>query len=326
MSDTSATMHSVPKPVVLVTGATGFIGKALVVSLLESNAFQVITPVRTKGHSFPPGAIVHYGLDLSDTAAWSPLLVGVDCIIHCAAKAHVASNSNKAFEEEIMKVNAEATASLASEAAKYGVKQFIFVSTIGVHGNQTRGEPLRSSSPFRPSTAYARAKLAAEERLNEIQASSSMAVTVVRPPLVYGPNAPGNFGKLIALLRMRVPMPFGAVHNKRSLVFLGNLVSLIHVCILNPVAANGAFLVSDGEDLSTTDLLARLKSVVGGGPILPIPQSWLSFGAALLGANRLSEQLLGSLQVDISKTVEALKWSPPFSVAQGLRKSVAVNK
>ena len=198
------------------------------------------------------------------------------------------------------------------------------MSSVGVHGGSSGAKPIQSESPIQPHTPYACSKAEAEQVLTEVVRGSGMALTVLRPPLVYGPGAPGNFGVLVRAIARGLPLPLGSLtSNRRSFVAIDNLVDLIVTCLTHPAAANQAFLVSDGEDISTVDLLRRLGSMMGkSARLMPVPVSWLAFVAKLLGKREMFQSLCGSLQVDISKTCTVLNWKPPVSVDEGLRRAV----
>ena len=224
---------------------------------------------------------------------------------------------------DFRKVNVEGTINLAVQAASAGVKRFVFISTIGVNGAETFDSPFDIQDVPAPHSHYAISKYEAEVGLQALALESDMEVVVIRPPLCYGPNAPGNFGALMRWMQRKLPLPFGAVtHNRRSLVGLDNLVDLILTCIDHPRAANQTFLVSDGEDLSTADLLHRMgRAMKQPASMFPVPTPLLAAAAYFLGKKSVAQSLLGSLQVDIRKTCEILDWKPPLSVDEGLRRA-----
>jgi nucleoside-diphosphate-sugar epimerase len=250
-------------------------------------------------------------------------LAGVEVVVHTAAIAHA---QGRRFQEVLPcldRVNAAATLALAKQAAEAGVKRFVFLSTIKVHGEQTL--PNRSFiadlEPV-PTDPYAISKWKAEQGLLEISRETGLEVVIIRSVLIYGVGVKANFLSMMRWLYKGVPLPFGAIHNRRSLVALDNLIDLIVTCIDHPAAANQTFLVSDGEDLSTTELLRRMGVALGRpARLLPVPSWMLEAGAAVLGKQALSQRLCGSLQVDISKTRELLNWTPPVSVDEALRKT-----
>jgi nucleoside-diphosphate-sugar epimerase len=303
---------------VLVTGAGGFIGGALVDRLLGEGV-RVAGAVRNRaGHAWEVQSPT-----LGPTADWQPALAGADAVIHTAARAHVLKESAASPIEAFREVNVRGAVRLAEQAAASGVRRFVFISSVGVNGNRSEA-PFRESDAPAPAEPYAISKLEAETRLRELAARSGMEVTVIRPPLVYGPGAPGNFDRLIRALWRGVPLPLGAIDNRRTLVGLDNLVDLAVTCIGHPAAANQVFLAGDDEDLSTTELLRRLAAALGvPARLVPVPRWILESAAALLGRRDLAQRLCGNLQVDISKARGLLGWTPPMSVEEGLRRTAA---
>ena len=302
---------------VLVTGPSGFVGNALCARLkAESRNFRCA--VRALAQIENPIVVGDIGSDTD----WSKALNGVRTVIHTAARAHIMKDEVPNPLAEYRKVNVEGTLNLARQAAHAGVKRFIFISSIKVNGEQTPlGEPFTSDDTPTPEDPYGISKYEAEQGLQQLAQETEMEVVIIRPPLVYGPNAPGNFGSLMRLVEKGLPLPLGAVHNKRSLVALDNLVDLIITCIDHPAAANQVFLAGDGEDLSTTELLRGVaKAMDKPARLIPVPGGMLMFGATLLGKKAVAQRLLGSLQVDISKAREVLGWEPVVSVNEQLRK------
>ena len=223
---------------------------------------------------------------------------------------------------EFRNVNVDGTCALARQAAEAGVRRFIFISSIKVNGESTSlGLPYRAEDTPAPLDFYGISKFEAEQCLSKVAAETGMEVVIIRPPLVYGPRVKGNFAGMIKLVEKRIPLPLGAIHNKRSIVGIDNLVDLIIRCIDHPAAANQVFLAGDGEDLSTTELLRAVGKAMGKpARLIPVPAGLLQFGATLLGKKAMAQRLLGSLQVDISKTCELLDWKPPYTVEEGLRR------
>ena len=221
---------------------------------------------------------------------------------------------------EFRKVNVESTLHLARIAASASVKRFIFISSIKVNGEQTQpGQPFRATDTPSPQDPYGISKMEAEIGLRAIARETGMEVVIIRPPLVYGPGVKANFASMVKWLQRGVPLPLGAIHNRRSLVALDNLVDLIVTCIHHPAAANQTFMVSDGEDVSTTELLQRMGDALGKpARLLPVPQSVLEWGARLAGKPELAQRLFSSLQVDIDATRQILGWAAPVSLEQGL--------
>lgn len=262
-----------------------------------------------------PLGMIHAGMD------WSGALEGVDSVIHCAARAHVVRETTKHPLDQFRKVNVLGSVRLAKQCVSAGVRRFVFLSSIGVLGSNTncRG-PFTISDKPAPVEDYALSKLEAEQGLYEIARASSMEVVIVRPPIVYGPGVKGNFARLLRLLDTGLPLPFGAIENRRSLVGIENLVDLLVCCVNHPRAADEALLVSDGEDLTTSDLLRRIARIMGRSPrLLPVPVSILRLAGALAKRQGEVDRLVGSLQVDIGRTRDLLGWEPPLSVDEGLR-------
>jgi nucleoside-diphosphate-sugar epimerase len=307
---------------VLVTGANGFVGFNLVRSLYFRNQYNIYVAVNKVNKNFHPSITVHDGLDLSKQADWNNILSEMDIVIHCAARAHITKETSLDPIHEFRKINTDATLNLARQADQSGVKRFIFLSSIGVNGSETTNYPFKVDDIPKPHSAYAQSKLEAEIGLLEVSKSTGMSVVIIRSPLVYGPGAPGNFGSLVKLIIKQMPMPFGRVRNKRSFVFLDNLIDLIVLCMTHPRAAHQIFLVSDDEDLSTSDFFQKIANAFGKSIILlPFPISILNFLAKMCGEQKMAQQLLGSLQVDIEKTRTLLDWRPPFGIDEALRRT-----
>ena len=300
----------------VVTGANGFIGSALC-DFFRRNALEVTGIARgvrpdQRGEPAPL---------LTDQAKWLSCFSACDVVVHTAAMAgDAAENSLAAFRE----VNVDATLNLARQAAAAGVRRFIFLSSVKVHGERTEpDQAFTESSPPAPADPYALSKHEAEQGLADIARETGLEVVIIRPPLVYGPGAKGNFQSLLRWISKGIPLPLGATHNRRSLVALDNLVDFILTCIDHPAAANQTFLLSDGEDLSTSELLRRVGQAMGKpARLIPVPMGVLKFGASLLGKQAMAQRLCGNLQVDISKAREVLGWEPPVSVDEGLRRAV----
>ncbi len=297
---------------VLVTGATGFIGKALCAELIV-NGFVVHAVVRDLGSAaLSPSAkpVVIGGLD-ADTE-WRQALLCIDVVVHLAARVHVMVDTDTDPLAAFRKVNVAATLNLARQAAAAGVKRFVFISSIKVNGEQTvPGLVFSADDEPAPVDAYAISKLEAETGLRQLALATAMEVVIIRPPLVYGPGVKANFKTMMRYLDKGVPLPLGAIVNKRSLVTLDNLVDVIMVCMAHPAAANQTFLVSDGEDVSTPELLHRLARAMGKtARLLPVHILLLQGMLFLAGKRRLAQRLCGNLQMDISKTRELLAWSP----------------
>lgn len=298
---------------VLVTGANGFIGVRLVQYL---SAHEVA--VRRSSRGIGDDIDVVSG-DIDANTDWSSALAGVACVVHLAARAHVTSAAGAEELSEFRRVNTDGCLNLAAQAAAAGVARFVYLSSIGVNGAFSR-RPFNEQDTPDPVTPYAISKWEAEQGLHKIGEETAMEVVIIRPPLVYGPKAPGNFGRLERLLRSGLPLPLGGLRKQRSLVALDNLVSLIAVCIDSPRAANQTFLVCDGEDISTVELLRKMAKALGRTVILlPLPSRLLVALASLVGKQAEVRQLGASLQVDCSKARTLLGWTPVVTLDEGLR-------
>lgn len=308
---------------ILVTGANGFIGAAVCKTLLDSAAVRGVVRTSSLAGGLPESVEIVHG-ELSETFDWSGSLDGIDAVVHCAARVHVTHESAADPLSEFRAVNVDGTMALARQAAKAGVRRFVFISSIGVNGGETFDKPYSANDTAQPHTQYAVSKYEAELGLRQLATESGMEIVIIRPPLVYGANAPGNFAMLQKLLKSGVPLPLAALaKNRRSFVYLGNLIDLVVVCLNHPAAANETFLVSDGEDISTVGLLRRLGSAMGKPVrLIYVPVRWLGLGARLLGKGGMFQSLSGSLQVDIGKAYALLGWKPPISVDDGLRRAV----
>jgi len=308
---------------VLVTGGQGFVGKALAAGAL-SNGFAVRVSSRQKLIA-AEARLEHSQVgDLGPATDWLAALQGVNTVVHCAGRAHVMTDTAADPLTAFRTVNSAGTLNLARQAVEAGVKRFVFVSSVGVNGSETAlGKPFSEADKSNPHNVYALSKWEAEQGLLHIAAETGLEVVIIRPPLVYGCNAPGNFGSLMRAVQRGWPLPLGAVHNQRSLVALDNLVDFIVTCITHPQAANQTFLVSDGQDLSTAELVRGMARAAGvPARLLPLPVWALQAGASLLGRGDAVQRLCGNLQVDISKARQLLGWVPPVSVDEGLRRAV----
>ncbi|WP_447747583.1 UDP-glucose 4-epimerase family protein [Pseudomonas nicosulfuronedens] len=306
---------------VLLTGASGFVGRGVLARLCQENDVQVRVAQRGVAAQWPEGVEVARIDGLSMTQPWASALQGIDVVIHCAARVHVMDEQAADPLAAFRAVNVEATRHLAQEAAAAGVKRFVFVSSIKVNGEETApGHPFTADAAPQPQDPYGTSKFEAEQALFSVAQHSGLEVVVVRPPLVYGPGVKANFASLMRALQRRLPLPFGAIDNRRSLVARDNLVDLLLLCSRHPAAAGQVFLVSDGEDLSTAQLCRGLSKALGVQPrLLPVPAVLLRLLGLLTGRSQQAQRLLGSLQVDISATCSRLDWAPPVSIEQALR-------
>lgn len=303
---------------VLVTGASGFVGHALAAHLAARGRAVRAASRRPVAHTSPLVEAVQGG-DIAPDADWRAHLAGIDAVVHCAARAHVLNDAVADPLVAFRLVNTAGTLALARQCIAAGVRRFVFISSIGVNGGETHGRPYTADDPPAPHSAYALSKLEAEEGLRALARESGMEVTIVRPPLVLGPGAPGNVERLLRALHSGTPLPFASVDNRRSLVSLPNLLDLIDHCIERPEAANRTFLVSDGQDISTRELVATLSRGLGRNPrLVPVPPRALRWIAEIAGKRDLAQSLLGSLQVDIAATRATLHWAPPIRLADTL--------
>lgn len=301
---------------ILITGNTGFVGKRLIASLpLDSTVVVGRKRVKDQKNTF-------YAKDISSTTDYSDCIIGIDTIIHCAAKVHNMSEQKggSCYDE----VNVEGTLNLARQAVKNGVKRFIFISSIKVNGESTLlGKPFFADDPHRPEDSYGRSKSKAEVGLLDIASKTRMEVVIIRPPLVYGPNVKGNFASLFNFTAKGVPLPFGCLkNNRRSMVSLANLVDLITTCINHPKAANQIFLVSDDNDISTAIMVKYMSHALGKtSRLLPVPLWCYRLTGKLTGKSDVVDRLTGSLQVDISHTKDTLGWAPSQTLEQGFKET-----
>lgn len=315
---------------IFLTGATGFVGSEVLERLTQEN-HEVLALVRKKLLE-PTENVKLIVADLSKLEdISSEMLSGVNAVVHTAARAHVMKDETVDLLEEYRKVNRDATLGLANLAEKSGVQRFVYISSVKVNGELTRpGEYFVPDAVDVPSDPYGLSKYEAELGLLEIARKTEMEVVIIRPPLVYGPDVKGNFASMVNLIKKGIPLPFGAIFNQRSLIALDNLVDFIALCAdrrRSPKAANHVFLVSDGEDVSTSQLLRRVGSAYGvKSRLLPIPVGLMELLSRLLGKGAVSDRLLGSLQVDITKTTDLLGWKPVVTMNQQLAKMAEIDK
>jgi len=301
-----------------VTGSNGFVGSALCNRLL-SQGHRVRGLVQPSFPGYPVTGLEILEGSLEDCEVLKRGAEGADAVIHLAARAHVLKETETDPLIAFRAVNVEGTRRLAELAAKAGVRRFVLMSSIGVNGESSApGAAFSEKDPPRPESPYAISKREAEVAIRQISSSTGLEFTFLRPPLVYGPRCPGNFLRLLKLVKLGLPLPFASVSNRRSLIYVENLVDAISSCALSPAAANQLFLVSDGEDLSTAELMRRLAR------LMEVPSRLLPFPAApILAAGKLPglralDKLLGSLEVNSARIRETLGWRPPYSLEQGL--------
>ncbi|NVK73389.1 MAG: SDR family oxidoreductase [Oceanospirillaceae bacterium] len=301
---------------ILLTGATGFVGKQLYSVLIKSH--QVLSVVRDK-RSADFGDCVEIS-EIDKKTQWGDTLSGVNCIIHCAARVHIMNDSSSDPMSEFRAVNSEGTINFARQAAEAGVKRFIFLSSIKVNGESTSGrQPFTAFDVRSPEDPYGQSKSEAEEQLLVLGKETGMEIVIIRPPLVYGEGVKANFASLMRLVGKGFPIPFRAINqNKRSLVSVYNLVDLIKICIDHPKAANQVFLVSDDDDMSTSRMVALMARAQGKANLsLPVPVWCFELAGRLFKKDAVVDRLVGSLQLDIEHTKNTLDWVPPYSVEHG---------
>jgi UDP-4-keto-D-QuiNAc 4-reductase len=313
---------------ILVTGANGFVGSAL---CQAATAFDhvIYAVVRSPAPLLPTGVTQVVVADLTDLAQRQDLLSDIDCVIHLAARVHVMADRTADPLAAFRATNTTATVELATAAAQAGVRRFIYLSSIKVNGEGQPDCPAPTVKTYSeltkpaPCDPYGISKWEAECQLQQVAIETGLEIVIIRPPLVYGPTVKANFLQLLRLVQRGVPLPLGLVKNARSLVFVGNLVDAIFTCVTHPQAAGQTFMVSDGVDVSTPDLIRGLAQALGGSArLLPIPAAALRWVGQLTGKSATITRLLGSLTVDSRKISQTLGWQPPFSLAQGLESTV----
>jgi nucleoside-diphosphate-sugar epimerase len=318
----------------LVTGANGFVGSAAALHLAREH--EVVGLIRPQTSISTPFKSLLNNEQQSEQIRWlsayftqfsatSEVLHGVDAVLHCAARVHQVRESSADPLGTYRQVNRDATLALARAAAGAGVKRFVFLSSIKVHGEfSPAGQPFKPDDAPQPNDPYGLSKYEAEQGLKDIAAQTGLQVVIVRPPLVYGPGVKANFLSMMRWLQRGIPLPLGAIHNQRSLVGLGNLVDLLEQCLTHPQATNQTLLASDGQDVSTTELLQSMATALQVKPrLLPLPQTWLESTLGLLGRGGMAQRLCGNLAVDINHTRTTLDWTPPYSLQKGLEATAA---
>ncbi|MFJ2540737.1 NAD-dependent epimerase/dehydratase family protein [Pseudomonas sp. NPDC087614] len=309
---------------ILMTGATGFVGRALLHKLCEVPDDNVVALSRRTIEDAPTNSKFVISEGFSVPEANLSLLKDIDVVVHCGARAHQMHDDPHTCLEEYRRVNVLQTAKLAKQAVEANVKRFIYISSIKVAGELTeKGRVFNAEDTPEPVDPYGVSKMEAERELQRLAAASQMELVIIRPVLVYGPGVKANFLTLISLINRRVPLPFARVRNKRSFVYLGNLVEFIKLCLVHPAAANNVFLISDGEDLSTPGLVSKISAALGRSTFLiPMPVRLMSLCAIIFGRRAITIRLFSSLQVDVSKNSVLLNWEPPYSVDQGIENTV----
>ena len=303
---------------ILVTGADGFVGRALCDALAASGC----VPRRALRAARAGNAGAVAVGDIGPATEWRAALAGVGCVVHLAARTHVLRETVADPLAEYRRINVAGTERLARSAAAHGVRRLVFLSSVKVNGERTVARPYTEDKAPRPEDAYGVSKREAEQALAGIAAETGLQVVILRPPLVYGPGVKGNFLRLMRLVARGVPLPLGAVENRRSVVYLGNLVDAIVKAADAPRAAGRTYLVADGEDVSIADLVRGLAAALDVKPrLLPVPLAALNLAATLVGRRAEFTRLTGSLQVDSSRIRRELDWRPSFTLAQGLERT-----
>lgn len=296
-----------------MTGASGFIGQALCAAAAAGH--RVRRAVRRAEGDDPASVTVG---ELAPETDWRRALEGVQCVVHLAARTHVLSETARDPLAEYRRVNVEGTLRLAEQAAQAGVRRLVFMSSVKVNGESTQ-RPFTERDDPRPEDGYGFSKRDAERALGRVSGTTGMEVVILRPPLVYGPGVKGNFLRLLDVVARRVPLPLASIRNRRSLIYVGNLVDAVLAAIASPRAAGGTYLLSDGEDVSTPELVREMARALGVAPrLLPCPSSWLKLAGAVTGRRAAVARLTGSLQVDSTAAHRDLEWRPRYTLAQGL--------
>lgn len=305
---------------IVITGGSGFLGR----HLLNNGAFNEALAI---GRTQPNNHQIFRKVSFDEDDALAEVFIDKEVVVHLAARAHVMNDASANPLDSYRQVNTVATLNLAKHAAISGVKRFIFISTIKVLGEKTEpGQAFRSDDPYNPKDPYSVSKVEAETELRAIGKAYGMEVIIIRPPLVYGQGVKGNFASLIKVAQFPIPLPFGSIRNKRSLVSVENLVDLIVTCLNHPNAGDQTFLVSDDDDMSTPMLFSRLcEAGLHKNNVFVFPESILYFVLKVLGKSKIYERLCGSMQVDIEHTKKQLDWKPPFGVKDSMRSCWSLN-
>ncbi len=305
-------------PFVLITGASGFVGSHLT-DVLRTHNYPLRLTVPPSEAASLTGDVVPVCASGNETD-WRPTLAGIDVIVHLAARVHVLKETTTHPLDAFRAINTDSTRQLALQAVEQGVRRLVFISTIGVNGNSTPADqPFSELSPVAPHNPYAQSKWEAEQILSQIARETGLEVVIVRPPLVYGPHVPGNFSRLLKLTSYGLPLPLGNIKNRRSFISRTNLASFLHTCIECPQAAGETFLVSDGQDVSTTDLIRKIAHHLDRpARLFPFPESVIKLGGRILGKEHMITQIWDSLVVDPSKARDLLDWKPPITMDEEL--------
>ena len=308
-----------PSVKVLVTGASGFVGSALC-SHLVLRDLDVVGVVRGLPDTSIPGVEYRIVTEMSSTTDWHDALAGVQAVIHCAARVHVMHDLAQDPLTEFRRVNTLDTETLARAAAHCGVKRLVFLSSIKVNGESTLPvSPFDETSPAKPQDSYAISKWEAEQALTRVSTETGLEVVILRCPLVYGPRVKANFLRLLQAVDRGIPLPLALARNRRSLIYLDNLTDAITTCLIHPAAAGKTYLVSNGEDVSTAELIARIaQALAKPSRLWPCPLGLIELAGRMSGKSDEIARLLGSLCIDSSKIRSELDWTPPYTLEQGL--------
>lgn len=303
---------------VLVTGASGFVGSALC-PVLNAAGYATRRAVRNASKQYQSQEETISIGEIDGSTEWTEAMHEFECIVHLAARTHVIRETAPDTLAAYRSVNVEGTRQLAKQAAAAGVRRFVYLSSVKVNGERTTGRPYKEDDTPCPEDAYGTTKWEAEQALRAIERETGLEVVILRPPLVYGPGVKGNFLRLMKLVARGWPLPLASVRNQRSMVYVGNLVDAILGCVRTPAAAGQTYLVSDGTDVSTPELVRALAKELGVAPrLFSFPPSLLTLGTSLLGKREEAARLLGSLQVDSSRIRRELGWRPPYTMEEGL--------
>ena len=306
---------------ILVTGGNGFLGSFILKTLSKRSLYKVISLIRNQSSSGEKTYKEFLIPDKENSFEWNEIMNKVDVVIHSAGMAHITKKNTKESLDQFRKANVDLTLKVAKEAVKAKVKRFIFISTIKVNGEVTNTSPFKSNDKPNPCDAYASSKYDAESQLTSLCKESKLETVIIRPPLIYGPGVKGNLSLLFKALNLGLPLPLGkAQGNKRSFIGIENLVDLIIKCIDHPKAAYKTFLVSDGCDLSTAELIRKTGQAISKpARLFNIPLPLIKFLLKIIGKKELIDRLFCNLQIDINYTCSELDWSPPFQVEEGLK-------
>ena len=312
-----SSMHAI-----LVTGATGFVGRHLCEKLMPSFCLvRGALRIAESAANLPAGVQAAQIEAIGPATDWSETLAGIDIVIHLAARVHVMDDSSKDPLGAYRHVNVAGTENLARQAAAGGVRRLVFISTVKVHGEE-RDVSYSEENDLSPKDPYGVSKLEAETVLHRVAEETGLEVVIIRPPLVYGPGVKANFLRLLGVVERGIPLPFASINNRRSMVYLGNLVEAISICATHPKAAGQVFLVSDCDDVSTAELIRRIAIALGREPrLMHFPPNLIRLAGRLLGKTNAVDRLLGSLTIDSSKIKRELGWQPPYTMIEGITKT-----